>query len=400
MNKALMNSSKITPARYRVLIVLFIALVVLSCAQDSIFYDLSMEPEPKDPIIPGSPTNMAVVQGKLYVGTRMSKRIYYFDGTGWNYMSTEEGSLGELAAGSDGTNTYLYALIFSKGDPLKSSMVRRYNPATKKWDKEISHNDYSIQSLYSAGNILFAAGQDRSDTQKFDVLCFDLNLSSFTVNKESSFLKGAAIAGTDIYLATSGNGVQKYDGTKVTNLASTDPAYGKNITGILSVVQSPNETVIAVSNNGDIFTLNAGGSSFIRLISAGVNFTGAMGIWKNYDGASAWNPSLVLLGIRGEGTSRTHGYRELPLDLTGKPVNTLRTPGDYTPSSVKNKPKYTSSIGTHPVMSIMQIPDAAEGGPVKYADAIAKDPEWEPPIFAATAKNGVWSYRGGQWNAE
>jgi hypothetical protein len=86
----------------------------------------------------------------------------------------------------------------------------------------------------------------------------------------------------------------------------------------------------------------------------------------------------------------THGYLEMVLD-NGKltfPPN-IKAPGNNSPTSVVNKAKYDAGIGTHPVESIYQLPR-------DFTD----DPAWEPPIFAATAKNGLWSYRKGEWNVE
>ena len=106
--------------------------------------------------------------------------------------------------------------------------------------------------------------------------------------------------------------------------------------------------------------------------------------------ADPWKTKLLLLGIKGQESSLTHGYRELVLDDFGVPTNeSLRTPGEYELSSVSDRNRYDASIGIHPVESIMQVPPTIENKPTA-----------EPPIFASTAKNGLWSYRKKQWNAE
>jgi hypothetical protein len=106
-----------------------------------------------------------------------------------------------------------------------------------------------------------------------------------------------------------------------------------------------------------------------------------------------------LAGIRGRGSSIVNGYREIVLDRDGFPTGTVRMPGDETPSSVRNRARYTASIGRHPVEAIMQIPDTSRGGPLDYS-VFTSDPDWEPPIFASTSRSGLWSYRNGLWNAE
>jgi hypothetical protein len=121
-----------------------------------------------------------------------------------------------------------------------------------------------------------------------------------------------------------------------------------------------------------------------------------MSVWL--DRNNQWKPALLLLGIRGRGTSLNHGYREMVLD-NGKPTFIIKSPGDDSPTSVVNKAKYDASIGTHPVESIIQLPDANMGGPLYYRD-FTDDPGWVPPIFSSLAKNGLWSYRKGEWNAE
>jgi len=141
--------------------------------------------------------------------------------------------------------------------------------------------------------------------------------------------------------------------------------------------------IVAVGADGTVYT-DIGGS-FINF-NAGVNFTGAMGVWL--DRNNQFKPSLLLMGIRGRGSSLTHGYREMILD-NGKPSFNIKSPGDDSPTSVVNKAKYSAGIGTHPVESILQLPRD-----------FTNDPAWDPPIFAATSKNGLWAYRKGEWNAE
>jgi len=384
-----MNSTRTN--KFWFLLIAFI-LILASCNQDSIFYDISNEPEPKDPLIDGSPTNIVVLKNRMFVGTRMSNKIYYYassDATlSWKTIVLPTGYLGQLA--TDGED--LYVLIFHNRDPLKSSMVRRYNINTNIWDMSYTVSGYSIQTIFGTGNKIFIGGQYQGNRQNFAILLLEQESNSFTVIKYgTSLLKGAAQnpSGT-IYLATAGSGIYTFNESSL----DTSPVRGTdmaNLNGIINV----GSYIVAVSADGTIYSDTSNSGRF-RNANVGVNFTGAMCVWL--DRKNQWRPSLLLLGIRGGGTSLTHGYREMVLD-NGKPTFNIKSPGDDSPTSVVNKAKYAASIGTHPVEFIMQIPDASSGGPLFYHN-FTGDPNWEPPILASTAKSGLWSYRKGEWNAE
>ena len=377
---------------FRLLLVplLILSFTLLSCDQDSIFYDISNEPVPKDPLVPGSPTNMVLVRNRMYVGTRMGNKIFsYTSPTGlgtWNSISLPTGSLGELA--TDGTD--LYVLIFPTGEPLNSSVVRRYNLSTNSWDMYHTVSGYSIQSLFGIDGKIFAGGQNSSNYQNFAIFYLEPESNSLTAIKyQTSLLVGVAQnAGGIIYLATAANGIFAFNESDLI----TSPVNGAteiNLAGIISFDGS----IVAVSGDGDVYIDNGAGFSHVTM---GVNFTGGMCVWL--DRKNQWMPNLLLMGTRGKGTSLTHGYREMVLD-NGKPTFNIRIPGDESPTSVISKAKYEASIGTHPVISILQLPDAASGGPLNYNN-YTMNTDWEPPIFASTAKNGLWSYRNGEWNAE
>ena len=370
---------------------LLLSLILFSCDQDSIFYDISNEPIPKDPLIPGSPTNIVIARNRVFVGTRMGNRIYcYYNtlgGADWTYFTLPSGSLGELA--TDGIN--LYVLIFPTGEPLNSSTVRRYNLSLNSWDMSYTVSGYSIQTLFGVNGKIFAGGQHYTNYQNFAILYLEPNSNSLTAIKyETSLLKGAVQGpGGGIYLATAGNGMYVFtEGSLAAN-----PVFGTedvNFAGMISVGNS----VVAVTGDGGVYINNGGGFSHV---SMGVSYTGGMCVWS--DRKNQWKNSLLLMGTRGKGTSLTHGYREMVLDTNGRPTFDIRFPGEDSPTSVTSKAKYEASIGTHPVMSIVQIPDFIYGGPIQY-NSFTGNPDWEPPIFASTSKNGLWSYRNGEWNAE
>jgi hypothetical protein len=188
-------------------------------------------------------------------------------------------------------------------------------------------------------------------------------------------------------MATQGSGVFMYR-----NGAIHGPMSGTTKATVTGIIETGG-VIIAVSNTGHIYY--SSGGTFSQ-ISNNVNYTGGMSVWLDPD--NQWKPSLLLMGIRGKGTSRTHGYQEMILE-NGVPTFALQRPGNDSPSSVKNRSKYTGSIGIHPVENILQIPSISRGGLLDY-NAFVGIPGWEPPIFAATSKDGLWSYRNGEWNAE
>jgi hypothetical protein len=385
MNRTLIDRLKTS------FIFLLLILFLFSCSQDSVFVDISNEPEPKDPLIDGSPTNIVAVKNRVYAGTRMSDKIYCYatnDGVlGWESVTLPSGYyLGQLATDGDS----LYVLMFQNRNPLKSSMIRRYNISSDSWDLSYYLGSYSIQTIFGAGDRIFVGGQYQNDRQNFVIMFLDQESSSLTFIKyKTSLLKGAAqdASGT-VYLATAGSGMFAFNESTLdtTLIGGTENA---NLNGIMNV----GGYIVAVGADGTVYS-DIGGK--FNNVNAGVSFTGAMCVWV--DRKNQWNPSLLLLGIRGKGTSLTHGYREMVLD-NGKPTFSIKAPGDDSPTSVVNKAKYDAGIGTHPVESIFQLPDFNKGGPFYYRD-FTDDPAWEPPIFAATAKSGLWSYRKGEWNAE
>ena len=375
------------------LLVILSGLIFLSCNQDSIFFDISIEPEPREAIIPGSPTDMVLLNNQLFVGTRMSTTFYRYSSTdgvpGWSYINLPEGTLGDLA--SDGE--YIYALVFRGGDPLSASVIKRLNLNDWSWDKEITIANYSIQSLYGVQGHLFAGGQQKSNHQNFAILYYNRETDRLTATIDRvPILKGAVLHpdGT-VYLATMGNGIFSFVYGRG---APYGPLPGTFAAPIVGIIETGGQ-IVAVSSDGGIFS---GSSSGFTKVSTGAFYTGAMSLW--YEPGNQSVPSLLLLGIRGRGVSRTHGYRELLLQ-NGIPAADiqLQVPGTEPLSSINNNAKYAASVGVHPIESILQVPDISRGGPLDYS-AFSDNPEWQPPIFAGTTKDGLWSYRDGEWNTE
>jgi hypothetical protein len=95
--------------------------------------------------------------------------------------------------------------------------------------------------------------------------------------------------------------------------------------------------------------------------------------------------NLLLIGVKG--AVYNLGYREAWVN--GSDGFALRSPGGSTQDSsirVEDKDKYSATLAKCAVNSLIQADDGSGGG-------------W-PVIFASTQKDGLWSYRNNEWNAE
>ena len=369
-------------------ILFFSGIILLSCAQDSIFYDISFEPEPKQPLIPGGPTNIAVLRNQVFVGSRMSDRVFaYGYGSGnldWSRLPSLNASLGELA--TDGQN--LYALVFPGGDPLRSSVIRRFNFDNLTWESGISLEGFSIQTLYGAGGSIFAGLQSNSNRQRYAIAQYNTSSNSLNIiQDDTSLLSGASTGLGSIYLVTAGNGLFIFTGSN-----AIGPMHGTSSVSF-SGVAGVGDNVVAVTSDGRVYTYSGGA---FTSVSVGVHFTGALNVWL--DPNNGFRPALLLMGIRARGSSMNQGYREMVL-VNGNPTFEIKAPGEGFPTSVTSRSVYSAGVGRHPVEYILQVPDISDGGPLDYR-IFTSEPGWEPPIFASTSRNGLWSYRSGEWNAE
>jgi hypothetical protein len=355
--------------------------LLCSCAQDPIFLGIAKEEAPKDPRIPGSPTKLVEFDGSLYVSSHGSPVLHRFK-DGWG-SERPGGTVEDLAS----TDDYLYALT--------SSGLKRKGAATSAspgWsDVSTTTSGYQLVSIYGTNDTLFVGAYKGIDPKNCDYAVFyieDTGSSLSSLKTGTAFLQGAAWDGTDYYLAMGGGedadcGVFRWNSSSASTLTSI--VTGKNVMGIMAQTGK----VLAVARSGELIYGNSSSSLTTsgHLLSSGESFTGAMGVWEK-PGAGTGADSLLLLGIASGGTSSTHGYRELVLTGGAFPDTTLgglRTPGDdKTLSSVDDPYKYRSSIGAHPVTSIIQFSQGTAG----------------PITFAATSTKGLWSYRDGSWNAE
>ena len=414
MKETLTKRTKISkPLKFIGSLLLLIGLITVSCAQDSIFYILSMENEPKDPLIPGTPTNMVIIDDKLYAGTRFSKRIYsYSPVTSWSYKATPVASLGDLAA----IGTDLYALLYP-GNPADGSIIRKYDVTKANWDNEDIDSDvpeYRAQTIFSAGGKIFLGAMKGPvyailyyDPVSGNPLALvrDIPVSSPESNPfPNNLLKGAVEHLDFIYFAMSSDGVYKFDSSIAVGAAGIDAELTQvpgTVGSIVGIIETGG-VIVAVSSSGKIFTLDTGETEFSELVprveyTDRPEYTGAMCIWSTFDGTTP-DPALLLLGVQNRNNMQNQGYREMTLDpITKKPTDEIKPPGDegdILTSAAGRKEKHQASIGKTAVNGIIQFP----------VDKFGAASELDVPVFAATNQKGLWSYksRGGdyQWNAE
>ena len=370
-------------------------IIFISCDQAPIFYNISIAPPKKDPLIPGSPTNIIHHGNALYTGSKFDNRIFHNTGGKWQQIKRPGGSLLNLA--SDGT--YLYALTY-KGDVMKSTSVRRFDGTN--WEA-FQFPGYSMQTIYGAGDRIFV-GAKQNNANNYAILEVIVKIVDSNevhalrmIKPNTSLLRGAVEVSPDKYfLATSGDGILEYDYDE--NPDEPELVEGTASAIVLGIIKTADTgVIIAVISNtsgqGGLYVYN-GTDEFERTISSSTNFTGAMGVFKEFDDvANTWNPSLLLLGVRGDNNK---GYREIWLNTDGtitdpSPSPIIKTPGDNkTKSSVSSRVKYDASIAKHSVEAIIQ-------GPWEIFDPGKTGITL--PLFASTIDGGLWSYRG-EWNAE
>ena len=373
-----------------ILIVSLFALSV-SCKQDSIFADIAVEPPPVKPKIPGTPVDIVVCNDTVYMSSIGSSTIYCYKNQTWDTLklSNKDRIAGLASSGADSSGE-LYALVYT--DDRIATNLKKYNWSTGKWVKmgigdAASH---SLQSLYSAGGKIFAGGRENRAWNVFYL--DDANKLTLLVS-DTAPLTGAAFD-TDYFISTGGKGIYLAADLSIPPVAPVAGSEDKNVTGIINV----NGKITAVTRAGDILAYD--GSEFESLFSDGPSFTGAMTIWKSYEG-SQWKDTLLLLGVQTTGY-KDKGYREMILDSSSQPQKIKPIEPGILPSSIKpaDLSKYEASLARHSVHYMLQVPDEVDPYPRNSSNKI-KDPKgWEPLIFAATTKDGIFVLKKGVWNAQ
>jgi hypothetical protein len=407
--------------RFYPLLGILAGLFLASCNQDSIFYDISIEPDPKDPLIKGMPANLVRLNNKIYTASLSSSVIWEYGNSGGHWTMTTLDPGGSIR-GMAGAGNYLYVLILTGQRPetaqlkridLQNAPADWTNPGAS-WEDGgawepigmggAAANYRRLQSIYSANGEVFLSAQRTGDERQYAIFYVNVNAGNelSLLKDKTALLQGIAWDGGDYYLATAGNGIFKRSGSPgsaITGGPEQVSSGNLNLNSetllVMGIMNVGGGRIIAAAKNNLLFYLE--GTGFKTISTGGTNsLTGAMALWTDPDGTGE---QLLLLGAQGGTTSLNHGYREVSLDLSlpegltgvnreppdaGYGTLYLNKPGAGVPSSVEpgETAKYEASIGTHPVLTIIQA---------SPNDSL---------IFAGTSKNGLWSYRDKQWNAE
>lgn len=313
-----------------------------SCSQDPIFWMVSNEVAPKDPLISGSPSKIIKCGNDVYVA---NGKLWKYSQGAWSKVGGVPSNIFDIAAA--GSTLYMLSITDENTSVYKTGSEKIEN--TSEFDV--------IQGLYSNGSAVFA-GAMKSGSDEYAIL--NVSGNSLTLNQSiNSPLTGAAGS----YFATARNGIY--------NNANLIPgSSGYSIAGIISTGSG----VIAVTGTGNI--LEVTGSS-VTVHAASESFTGALCVYKR-DGIT-----LLLLGVKS--SVYDMGYREMKLNDNFQ----LSVPGDNVPdSTVSDRDKYRATLAKCAVNSIFQLEETSAG-----SDKL-------PVLLASTQKDGLWSYRENEWNAE
>jgi hypothetical protein len=355
-------------------------LLLFSCNQSPLFYNISKETPPKDPVVAGTPSNIVYFtgSGKLYVA---NGRIWEYDGITWKQTAGQpSGDFKEVAA-TTGTGAALYALSVEGTGSTSTKLWKNIDGTT--WTLVTNNTGYPILGgIFGASDTLFA-GARNSDTSQAAVL-YDHSGTLMTAlgpvpisDAVPGTLVGAVQMGDNYYLAVSGKGVYAADSTA--NFGSAAPISGTTDTkyklnGLIALTSK----VVAVGSGGYMLAGNSGSFNEVSGASdTSYPYTGALVVW------TSGTDTLLLAGRRY--STYTNGYWEVTLsggDLPG--TVTMNKPGAGSPTTVADTATYEQSLGQKVITALYQAPGGALGS----------------ALFASTLKDGLWAYRNNAWNAE
>jgi hypothetical protein len=325
-----------------------------ACNQDPIFTMISNEVEPKDPLINGSPSKFATIGNDIYVA---NGKLWKYSEKSWSQAGGPS-NVYDIAV----VKTTLYLL--SVGD----SGCTVYKRDSTGGITAISNNSgYGmIQGIYGNDSDLYAGGSNGSDGYALLWLKPDGALDTkYTIGSPLTGVAGD-------YYATARNGIFKITGNAPVSFTSD-----YTIAGIIKI----DTKIIAVSSGGTIFNIT---DTSAALHEPDYNFTGAL---AEYTPKDSGGRKLLLIGVKGSVYSL--GYLETWIPDDGTGAFSLRSPGGTTADStipISVQDKYSATLEKCAVNSLIKVDDEDTGG-------------W-PVIFASTQKDGLWSYRNGEWNAE
>lgn len=355
-------------------------LFFFSCNQSPLFYYISKETPPKDPVIQGAPSQIVPFSEKLYAA---NGRIWVYDGTSWTKLPTQpDGNIREIAA----TTLALYALGIDGTDETSTSLYKSTDGSN--WTKVTNNTSYTFLQggLFGAKDTLFVGGRNSTGTTAAVLYdnggSLDVSLGDIAMGDTvPGTLAGAVQLSGDYYIAVTGKGV--YSGGAANSIGTeaisgtAEPKYRLN--GLIALENQ----VVAVGSGG--YLLKGDSTSGFSEVSGACDtsypYTGALAVWTDPNNS---NNKILLVGRRY--STYTNGYWEIMLDTNGDLPGSvsLKVPGESSPSTVSDKDTYQQSLGQKVINALFQAPGDELGS----------------TLFASTLKEGLWSYRNGEWNAE
>jgi hypothetical protein len=330
------------PRRIPAWILAFSLLLFFSCKQDAIFFHVSEEIEPKDPLIEGTPSKVVESSGDLYVAN--TKHLWKYSAGAWSALG-RRGFAVSVAV----TSNYIY---------VRSNKFNLFRSNDNGATWSLVSNLSNVQAIYTANDILFISNLNTiyylddsgSDTP--------MEIKS-SISGDGLLLRDAIYDGSDYYLATKGEGIFTFP-----SLPVIDPP---PITG------SPGKVFHSLINaNGTLYATGGGVwevPSFSNPVLSG-SYKGAA-LWPN---PAAGTPTLLLLGTE-------EGYRALSIDAGG-----VITPSNVLYDSMPDGQAGYSMCEDNVVNYLYVL---NETSPAPYS---------APVIFASTQTGGLLSYRNGSWN--
>ncbi|MDR2619316.1 MAG: hypothetical protein LBC62_10640, partial [Treponema sp.] len=221
------------------LLILLLAGLALSCNQDSIFADISVEPEFKEPRIAGTPTNIVVAkysfgtdgsdgsdntddEWAVFAASTGSSTLHRYRGGHWDTSFSQPGGA-IVALATDGET--LYAL---SGDHMNAGL-KKWDIAAQSWSAVNGVGGYSLQTIYGAGGKLFAGGKSGSTWKVFHVN--GNNLEDVPGMSSVGMLTGAAESGGKYFIAVDNKGIYSTDLSASTEQVSS----GHQVKGIIDI---------------------------------------------------------------------------------------------------------------------------------------------------------------------
>lgn len=368
-------------------LILLFSLAALSCDQSPLFYSISKETPPKDPIVSGAPSRIVEsnVSGsaQLYVA---NGKVWVYEENSWTRMGNQpNGYIREVAA----TTSALYALTVDGTDSLDTKLWKSTDGMS--WDVVGNTTVYStLGGIFGAGDTLFVGATDENGS-KAAVLYDDSGtlksaLSGISIGDTvPGTLAGAVQMGGTYYLAITGMGI--YAADSVAGLASATPIHNDsintsdpkyNLNGLIAL----STEVVAVGSGG--YMLRGDNNGFSEVSGAcdtSYPYTGALAVWTDPD-----NPSNKLLLVGRRNSTYTNGYWEIPLNGGDLPVGTvsLNVPGSSSPTTAGDKDTYQQALGQKVLTALYQAQGTGLGD----------------ILLASTLRDGLWACRDGVWNAE